>query len=172
MRRHYRVATTEHARRQRLTPRVRTPSRRSERHGDGSSGSTDAGSSGAADTGAGAVADGATPTPATCSAIPEETGGPYPGDGTNGPNTLTSTGIVRSDIRPSFAAMTGTAAGIPLTIKLTLVNVNAGCAALAGYAIYLWHCDRDGNYSLYTSVRNLSQISLASDNVFSDGATL
>jgi protocatechuate 3,4-dioxygenase beta subunit len=25
------------------------------------------------------------------------------------------------------------------------------CAALEGYAIYIWHCDRDGNYSLYSS---------------------
>ena len=25
------------------------------------------------------------------------------------------------------------------------------CAALEGYAIYIWHCDRGGNYSLYSS---------------------
>lgn len=59
-------------------------------------------------------------------------------------------GIVRSDIRSSFGSYSGTAAGIPLTINLTLVNTNASCAALSGYAIYIWHCDRDGNYSLYT----------------------
>jgi len=38
----------------------------------------------------------------TCGKIPEETAGPYPGDGSNGPNALTATGVVRSDIRSSF----------------------------------------------------------------------
>jgi protocatechuate 3,4-dioxygenase beta subunit len=31
------------------------------------------------------------------------------------------------------------------------VNTSASCANLAGYAIYLWHCDRSGGYSLYSS---------------------
>jgi protocatechuate 3,4-dioxygenase beta subunit len=86
----------------------------------------------------------------TCDEIPEETGGPYPGDGTNGPNALTQSGIVRSDITTSFGALSGTAAGVALDLELTLVNVDAGCAPLSGYAIYLWHCDQDGLYSLYT----------------------
>jgi protocatechuate 3,4-dioxygenase beta subunit len=93
----------------------------------------------------------------TCSLIPSETSGPYPGDGTNSTssgvvNVLTQTGIVRSDIRSSFNGLSGTAAGVPLTVTLQLVNANANasCASLAGYAVYLWHCDRDGNYSLYT----------------------
>lgn len=97
-----------------------------------------------------------TTTPGSCSVIPEETGGPYPGDGTNSNssgvvNVLTQTGVVRSDIRSSFNGATGVAAGVPLTIKLQVVNTNGSCAALDGYAIYLWHCDRDGNYSLYSS---------------------
>jgi protocatechuate 3,4-dioxygenase beta subunit len=88
--------------------------------------------------------------------IPEETGGPYPGDGTNSNasgvvNVLTQSGVVRSDIRSSFNGPTGVAAGVPLTIKLQVINVNGSCASLDGYAIYLWHCDRDGNYSLYSS---------------------
>src|SRR4051794_37996735 len=33
--------------------------------------------------------------------IPEETAGPYPGDGSNGPDVLEQSGIVRSDIRSS-----------------------------------------------------------------------
>jgi protocatechuate 3,4-dioxygenase beta subunit len=37
-----------------------------------------------------------------------------------------------------------------MTLTITVVNVNAGCAALAGYAVYIWHCTRDGLYSLYT----------------------
>lgn len=104
------------------------------------------------DSGASSAGDsGTTTTPGSCGVIPEETGGPYPGDGTNGPNTLTSSGIVRSDIRSSFGAMSGIADGVPLTIKLQLVNTKANCAALAGYAVYLWHCDQEGNYSLYTA---------------------
>jgi protocatechuate 3,4-dioxygenase beta subunit len=97
-----------------------------------------------------------TPTAGSCSVIPEETGGPYPADGTNSNtsgvvNVLTQSGIVRSDIRSSFGSATGTAAGVPLTIKLQIVNANNNCAALANAAVYLWHCDRDGNYSLYSS---------------------
>ena len=96
----------------------------------------------------------ATTTPpasgATCSRIPQETAGPYPGDGSNGPTVLSATGVVRQDIRTSFAGLSGTAAGIPLTIELTLVSATS-CAALAGRAVYLWQCDREGRYSLYTS---------------------
>jgi protocatechuate 3,4-dioxygenase beta subunit len=97
-----------------------------------------------------------TPTAGSCSVIPEETGGPYPADGTNSTssgvvNVLTQSGVVRSDIRSSFGSASGTAAGVPLTIKLQIVNANNNCAALSGAAVYLWHCDRDGNYSLYSS---------------------
>lgn len=37
-----------------------------------------------------------------------------------------------------------------LTVTLALVDVNAGCAPLAGRAVYLWHCDINGNYSMYS----------------------
>jgi len=64
-------------------------------------------------------------------------------------NALALTGIVRSDIRPSFGSLTGIAAGVQTTLQLTLVNTNSSCADLSGYAIYVWHCNRDGEYSLY-----------------------
>jgi protocatechuate 3,4-dioxygenase beta subunit len=88
------------------------------------------------------------------SAIPEETAGPYPADGSNASqqslNLLDDSGIVRSDIRSSLG--TGNIAeGVPLTIQLQLVNTNGECAPLAGYAVYLWHCNRDGNYSMYSN---------------------
>nr|WP_202798681.1 intradiol ring-cleavage dioxygenase [Sphingomonas elodea] len=102
------------------------------------------------------------PTPAAtattsggCVVDPTETNGPYPADGTNSSSGLTSnallaTNVVRSDIRPSFIGSAATvAAGVQLTLTLTVVDVNTGCAPLAGYAIYIWHCDRDGKYSLY-----------------------
>jgi protocatechuate 3,4-dioxygenase beta subunit len=88
---------------------------------------------------------------ATCTVIPEETGGPYPGDGSNGQNVLNQSGIVRSDIRSSFGASSGTAAGVPLTVKLQVVSTAAGCAPLPGAAVYLWHCDNQGRYSMYSA---------------------
>lgn len=81
--------------------------------------------------------------------IPDETAGPYPGDGSNGPNVLTEDGIIRSDITSSFGDFSGTAEGVPATIELTVLNMADG-AAFAGAAVYVWHCDRGGNYSLYS----------------------
>ena len=87
---------------------------------------------------------------ATCDPIPEETAGPYPGDGSNGPDVLNQSGVVRSDIRSSFGGSSGTAEGVPMTIKLAIQNQDDSCAPLAGAAVYLWHCDREGRYSLYS----------------------
>ncbi|MFT4248160.1 MAG: hypothetical protein QM581_08995 [Pseudomonas sp.] len=95
-------------------------------------------------------------TSSTCIVDPTETSGPYPADGSNTVNSkvvnvLSDSGIVRSDITSSFGDYTGTAEGLPLEIVITLVNVNDSCAPLEGYAIYLWHCTRDGIYSLYST---------------------
>ncbi|MBT0668394.1 intradiol ring-cleavage dioxygenase [Novosphingobium profundi] len=92
----------------------------------------------------------------TCIADPSETNGPYPADGTNNAsgstsNVLTVSGVVRSDIRSSFIGSTTTASGVALEIELELVDVNTGCAPIEGAAIYIWHCDADGKYSLYSS---------------------
>ncbi|RDI17901.1 dioxygenase family protein [Lentzea flaviverrucosa] len=80
--------------------------------------------------------------------IPEETAGPYPGDGSNGPNALTQSGIVRSDIRSSFGSSSRTAEGVRLTIDLTVQNDDG--KPFAGAAVYLWHCDINGDYSMYS----------------------
>ena len=120
-------------------------------------GGSDAGASaGSGTTGTSGTATVTTPTTGACAVIPEETGGPYPADGTNTSggsivNVLNQSGVVRSDIRASFNGATGVAAGVPLSIKLQLLNASGSCASLAGYAIYLWHCDRDGLYSLYSN---------------------
>ena len=82
-------------------------------------------------------------------AVPDETGGPYPGDGSNGVDILDDSGIVRSDIRGSFGSSTTTAEGVPLTIKLTVRDAATG-SIIPGAAVYLWHCSREGNYSLYS----------------------
>jgi protocatechuate 3,4-dioxygenase beta subunit len=109
-------------------------------------GTTASGSSGSTTT-AGASA---TTSAASTEGIPEETAGPYPGDGTNGPNVLTESGIVRSDITSSFGSMSGTAEGVPLTIELTVLDNANGNSPYAGAAVYLWHCSREGGYSLYS----------------------
>jgi protocatechuate 3,4-dioxygenase beta subunit len=110
-------------------------------------------------TGATAAATSAAATPSgssssstasgSVSEVPDETAGPYPGDGSNGPNSLDDSGIVRRDIRSSYDISTTTAQGVPLTIRLTVRDASTG-SALTGAAVYLWHCDRDGKYSLYT----------------------
>jgi protocatechuate 3,4-dioxygenase beta subunit len=82
--------------------------------------------------------------------IPEETAGPFPGDGSNGVNVLTESGVVRSDIRSSFGSASGVADGVPMTMKLTVRDTANGGAPKAGAAVYVWHCDREGLYSLYS----------------------
>ena len=82
--------------------------------------------------------------------IPEETAGPYPGDGSNGVNVLTESGVVRSDLTSSFGEAAGVAEGVPTTVRLKVHDLDGDAAtALSGAAIYLWHCDRDGRYSMY-----------------------
>lgn len=82
--------------------------------------------------------------------IPDETAGPFPGDGSNGVNVLTQSGIVRSDITHSIGSGSAVAAGVPLTIKLKVIDLSADGKALAGAVVYLWHCDREGRYSMYS----------------------
>jgi len=92
-------------------------------------------------------------SPATTAAageIPDETAGPYPGDGSNGPDVLSQSGIVRGDIRSSFGDASGTAEGVPMTLELTIQDLAKGGVPFAGTAVYVWHCDREGRYSLYS----------------------
>ena len=86
----------------------------------------------------------------TCEPLPEETAGPYPGDGSNGANALALDDIVRSDIRTSIGDKSGTAQGVELTVRLRVMDAANGCAPLVGYAVYLWHATKDGLYSMYT----------------------
>jgi protocatechuate 3,4-dioxygenase beta subunit len=119
----------------------------------GSSGSKSTAASTTTNTGSSSTASSSSSATATSAvatqAIPEETAGPYPGDGSNGPNVLTQDGIVRRDITSSFGSMSGTAQGVPTTVELTITDVAKG-AAYAGAAVYLWHCNREGLYSLYS----------------------
>jgi len=74
-----------------------------------------------------------------CVVSPEETIGPYPD----------ITGMLNN---PAFNRrdVTEGRAGTPLTLNFKVVNVKAGCAAVANAAIEIWQCDASGNYSEYS----------------------
>lgn len=96
-------------------------------------------------------------TPATTTAadttfteLNTETAGPYPGDGSNGPDVLEQLGVERRDIRSSIGGG-ATASGIPVTLKMNIIDMVNNNAPMAGAAVYLWHCDAAGGYSMYSS---------------------
>jgi protocatechuate 3,4-dioxygenase beta subunit len=105
-----------------------------------------AGCAGSDDTSTGSSA-----TSSAAGEIPEETAGPFPADGSNGVNVLTESGVVRSDITASFGSASGVADGVPMTIRMKVYDLDGEDATvLAGAAVYVWHCDRDGEYSMYS----------------------
>lgn len=86
----------------------------------------------------------ATPTPnagGACAVTPSETIGPYP----------SLSDFIRSDIREGKA-------GLPVTLAISVVNVNNACAPVSGATVDIWQCDADGNYSQYGSERNLTNL--------------
>lgn len=121
--------------------------------GCGGGGSDSSGSTSTTTTGSTGGTTGGTTAGGSCVDYATETNGPYPADGTNTSsgstsNVLTSSGVIRSDIRSSFISSTTQATGVPLTLTITLQN-STGCTPLSGHAIYIWHCDAAGKYSLY-----------------------
>ncbi|MFF5186591.1 intradiol ring-cleavage dioxygenase [Streptomyces sp. NPDC000345] len=89
-----------------------------------------------ADTGteAGATAD-ATSTASACMTLMSSvTEGPYYLDGA----------LVRKDITEGKS-------GVPLTLRLTVVDATDGCTPVKGAAVEIWHCDAWGYYSGYTT---------------------
>ncbi|WP_264511344.1 T9SS type A sorting domain-containing protein [Flavobacterium sp. N1719] len=70
----------------------------------------------------------------TCSVTSSETAGPFP--------TLTPDSLIRTNI-------VGDRTGIPFDITISIMNINANCAALEGAIVDIWHCDKDGYYSQY-----------------------
>ncbi len=69
-----------------------------------------------------------------CVLIPSETAGPYPLDLSGEPE------FFRQDVTEGLP-------GIPLTLTLTVVNINDNCAAIPNARIDIWHTDKDGVYS-------------------------
>jgi protocatechuate 3,4-dioxygenase beta subunit len=87
------------------------------------------------------------PDVGACATTPAETAGPFP--------TKSPTSLIIDDIRSDRT-------GIDTTVTLTIQNKNAGCNALQGAVVDIWHCDKDGYYSEYggTSLQplNLSNV--------------
>ncbi len=81
--------------------------------------------------------------------IPDETAGPYPGDGSNGPDVLEESGIERADLTTSIDG--GSAVeGVPLTFAFTVTDMVNDDAPMVGAAVYAWHCNAAGLYSMYS----------------------
>lgn len=110
--------------------------------GGGSSSSSSANSSTSTASSSSATTSSATSRVATssgsCTVIPTETIGPYPLS-----TLLNSSLILRENIAEDKT-------GVPLQVKLKLVNVDNSCTPVSAY-VYIWHCDKDGNYSGYNT---------------------
>jgi protocatechuate 3,4-dioxygenase beta subunit len=81
-------------------------------------------------------------TPGSCVLIPTETSGPYPLLA-----ILSNTRMVRKDIREDKP-------GIPLTLELKLLDIGNACKPIPNAAVYIWQCDKDGQYSGYSNGEN------------------
>jgi protocatechuate 3,4-dioxygenase beta subunit len=107
--------------------------------------------------GASSIPTAATPTPTAapvgtsgaCAVTPEGEIGPYFAD-----DSLS--GFNRSNI---LANLDGTAvqAGVPLTLTVQVYDTQAGCAAMSGVQIDVWHCSASGVYSDEASENTSSQ---------------
>ncbi|MFF3334206.1 intradiol ring-cleavage dioxygenase [Streptomyces sp. NPDC002888] len=76
-----------------------------------------------------------TSTSASCMTLMSSvTEGPYYLDGA----------LVRKDITEGKS-------GVPLTLRLTVVDATDGCTPVPGAAVEIWHCDAWGYYSGYTT---------------------
>jgi protocatechuate 3,4-dioxygenase beta subunit len=77
-------------------------------------------------------------TATNCVVTPEETAGPYP----DRLGMVNTPAFFRQDVTEGRS-------GLPVTLALTVVNLNKGCAPLASAAVEIWQCDASGNYSEY-----------------------
>jgi protocatechuate 3,4-dioxygenase beta subunit len=79
-----------------------------------------------------------TTTNGSCTVTDTETDGPYPLYSSRGSS------VQRVDI-------TDGKTGIPLSVTITIKNVNDSCNVLANARVDIWHCDKDGYYSGYSN---------------------
>lgn len=74
----------------------------------------------------------------SCTVGDTETDGPYPLYASRG-SALQRTAIADGK------------AGIPLSLQITIRNVNNNCAVISNARVDIWHCDKDGYYSGYSN---------------------
>ncbi len=82
----------------------------------------------------------------TCSITATETEGPFPLRA-----LLTGDALLRSDITEGKP-------GVPLALRIKLLDLTRGCTPLVGAWVYVWHCDRSGLYSGYDGMGNDGQV--------------
>lgn len=82
--------------------------------------------------------------------MPSEMAGPFPGDGSNGQDVLEMTGVERKNITTNIGSDQAVE-GVPLTLTMQVLDLTNGGTPLANAAVYIWQCDAQGNYSMYTS---------------------
>jgi protocatechuate 3,4-dioxygenase beta subunit len=78
-------------------------------------------------------------TGSSCAITPSETEGPYP-DKTG---MLNNSAFFRRDVTEGRP-------GLPVTLTLTIVNVNSNCSPVSNASVEIWQCDASGNYSEYS----------------------
>ncbi len=82
----------------------------------------------------------------SCTIIPTETAGPFPLDLTE------NTAFLRQNIKENKT-------GVPLNVKLKIIG-NANCLPMQNLRVNIWHCDKDGLYSGYSTTNNQGQAGL------------
>ena len=89
------------------------------------------------------------------SETPAETGGPFPADGSNEngsgeiSNLLVDQRTMRSDIRADLDG-SNVQEGVATTLAMKVIDQATG-AAMVGAVVYVWHCNKFGDYSAYNS---------------------
>jgi protocatechuate 3,4-dioxygenase beta subunit len=58
-------------------------------------------------------------------------------------------GLIRSDITTGFNNVSGAAHGVPMDLHLSFHDIHHPGHAMAGRAIYVWHADAAGQYSVF-----------------------
>jgi protocatechuate 3,4-dioxygenase beta subunit len=91
-----------------------------------------------------------TSTDGECIVSPTETEGPFPYTSDGNTKSEISNPLNRSDVRTN-SSDGAIQPGLPLSITLTIVNVNNNCALIPDVRVDLWHCNRNGFYSGYSN---------------------
>ncbi|HMR88983.1 MAG TPA: hypothetical protein PKD51_12555 [Saprospiraceae bacterium] len=84
--------------------------------------------------------------PTACVLIPTETAGPFPLDLTE------NTAFFRSDIRENQT-------GVTFKLKIRIIG-QSNCLPIPNVRVNIWHCNKDGLYSGYSSSNNQGQAGL------------